>query len=107
MRFELLFLPAIVVSAPAAAEDFLTVPQAQALIFPNATLTPSDFVLSDAQIATLKKETGVPLWRRQIKLWKVSTGGWFFLDQVIGRDDRVTYAVGLDAQGAVKGIEIL
>ena len=33
--------------------------------------------------------------------------GWFFLDQVIGRDDRITYAVGLDSSGGVKGVEIL
>jgi hypothetical protein len=37
----------------------------------------------------------------------VSGGGWFFLDQVFGRDDRITYAIGLDANGAVKGLEIL
>jgi hypothetical protein len=37
----------------------------------------------------------------------VSTGGWFFLDQVPGRDDRITYAVGLAADGSLKSIEIL
>lgn len=107
MRYEFLFLPALVVSAPALAEEYLSVAQAQALIFPNATLTPGDFVLSDAQIATLVKETGAPLSRRQVKAWQASTGGWFFLDQVIVRGDRITYALGVDADGAIKGVEIL
>lgn len=64
-------------------------------------------MLNDDQIAQLIKETQAPIWRRQIKVWRSSTGGWFFLDQVIGRDDRITYAVGLDSSGGVKGVEIL
>lgn len=107
MRFELLFLPALVVSAPALGEEYLSVAEAQALIFPNASFTPGDFVLTDAQMAALVKATGAPLMRRQVKAWQVSTGGWFFLDQLIIKGDRVVYAVGLDATGAIKGIEIL
>ncbi|HEY4368949.1 MAG TPA: FMN-binding protein [Steroidobacteraceae bacterium] len=107
MRFELLFLPALVVSAPSLAEEYLSVAQAQALIFPGATFSSADFVMSDEQIAALTKETGGSLTRRQVKVWRASTGGWFFLDQVIVRDDRVTYALGLSDDGAVKGLEIL
>lgn len=107
MRFQLLWVPALVAAAPVFAEDFLSLAQAQALMFPGAQLTPRDFVLTDEQIAQLIKETQAPIWRRQVKVWHASTGGWFFLDQVIGRDDRITYAVGLDSSGAVKDIEIL
>jgi FMN-binding domain len=107
MRFQYFCIPAIVAAAPVHADDFLTLQQAQALIFPGAEFTPQDFVLSDEQIAQLIKETQAPIWRRQVKVWRASTGGWFFLDQVIGRDDRITYAVGLDGSGAVKGVEIL
>ena len=107
MRYQFLFVPAIVAAAPVYAEDFLTLQQAQTLIFPGAEFTPKDFVLSDEQIAQLIRETQAPIWRRQVKVWRTSTGGWFFLDQVIGRDDRITYAVGLDSSGGVKGVEIL
>jgi FMN-binding domain len=109
MRFEFFFaVPAIVVACtPAFSEDFLTVSQAQTLMFSAAQFTPSDFVLSDEQITVLMQSVPGRLWRRQIKAWRVSTGGWFFVDQVIGRDDRITYALGLDKDGAVKGVEIL
>jgi hypothetical protein len=107
MRFQLLCVPAIIAAAPVHAEDFLTLQQAQSLLFPGATFTSQDFVLSDEQISQLIKETQAPIWRRQIKVWRASSGGWFFLDQVIGRDDRITYAVGLDSSGGVKGVEIL
>jgi hypothetical protein len=107
MRYELLFIPAVVVSAPALADEYLTVEQAQALIFPGQTLVDSHFVLTDEQISALVKETGAPIARRQVRVWKVSDGGWFFLDHVIVKGDRIVYAVGLDARGAVQGIEVL
>lgn len=107
MRHELLFIPAIVLSAPALADEYLTLAQAQAQIFPGQTLTESHFVLDDGQIAALVKQTGAPIARRQVRVWKVSDGGWFFLDHVIVRGDRIVFAVGLDARGAVQGIEIL
>jgi hypothetical protein len=107
MRFELLFIPAVIVSAPAFAEEYLTVEQAQSLMFPGATFTQADFILDDQQIAALVKETRMPLSRRQVRLWKASNGGWFFLDHVIVRGDRIVYAVGLSGAGAIQGLEIL
>lgn len=109
MRFEVLFYPisALVASYPVFAEDYLSLEQAQALIFPSAQLTPHDVILSDDQIGALTREIGHPLPRRQVKVWSTSTGGWFFLDEVFGRDDRITYALGLDEHGVIKGIEIL
>lgn len=107
MRYELLFIPVVAASAPVLAEEYQTLEQAQALIFPGATLVDSRFVLTDEQMAALVKEIGAPLSRRQVRVWKASTGGWFFLDHAIIKGDRIVYAVGLDADGAVKGIEIL
>jgi len=107
MRFELLLVPALVASAPVLAEQYLSVEEAQALIFPGETHTPGDFVLSDAQIAALTHATRAPLPRRSVKVWRTSSGGWFFLDQVIVRGDRITYALGLGQDGSIKGLEIL
>jgi hypothetical protein len=107
MRYQLLFVPvAAVASASVMAEEYLTVEQAQALIFPGEKLAESHFVLADEQIEALVRMTG-PLARRQVRVWKSASGGWFFLDHVIVKGDRIVYAVGLNADGSVKGIEIL
>ena len=108
MRHHLLMVPAaLVAAAPAMAESFLTVEKAQALLFPGATFTPADFVLSEAQVDQIIKASGATVFRSKVKAWKVSTGGWFFLDQVPGRDDRITYAIGLDKDGAVVAMEVM
>lgn len=89
------------------AAVYLTPEQARSAMFPGASFAPAFVTLSDAQAAAIQKQSGERVLNRQLKAWKVSTGGWFVLDQVIGKHEFITYAVGLDEAGAVKGVEIL
>ena len=34
-------------------------------------------------------------------------GGWFIVDEVIGKHEFITYAIGLTSNGAVHGLEIM
>jgi hypothetical protein len=108
MRFEFILAPAALVAAGTAhADNFLSVEEAQKLMFPGATFTPADLTLVPGQVEELIKVTQTTVFHSKVKAWRVSGGGWFFVDQVIGRDDRVTYALGLDEHGAVKDVEVL
>ena len=108
MRSQFLLVPAaLVASAPCLASTYLSVEQAQKLLFPDATFTPDFVTLDQEQFNAIIKDSDVNVWNRDIKAWRVSTGGWFILDQVRGRDDWITYAIAIDSAGAVKGIEIL
>ncbi|MDX2222100.1 MAG: FMN-binding protein [Rhodospirillaceae bacterium] len=108
MQFKFLLFPAaLYASAEAQAQTFMSVEQAQAALFPGATLTPADFTLSEVEVDELIRVSNATVHRSRVKVWKASTGGWFVLDQVFGRDDRITYAIALDDAGAVTGIEIL
>lgn len=98
---------ALVASVAAHAEDYLTVEKAQQLIFPGATFTPADYTMTEAQVDELIKITNATVFRSRVKAWKVSTGGYFFLDQVPGRDDRITYAIGIKEDGSIQSIEVL
>ena len=94
--------------APAAyATVYMSTEQAQAAMFPGSAFTPQFLTLSDSQVAEIQKVSGERVLNRQIKAWKVSNGGWFVVDQVIGKHEFITYAVGLDPAGAVKQVEIL
>lgn len=111
MRARLLFLPALAAAAmpaPARAVDYLTVAQARALIFPGAKFTDAAFEMSDGEVVKVGEVSlDASVWRRKVPAWKASTGGLFFLDQCLGRGDIIIFALGLDASGAVKGLEIL
>jgi Na+-transporting NADH:ubiquinone oxidoreductase subunit NqrC len=101
--------PAAIVTsaAPAYAVTYLSVAEAQQAIFPGAQLTPTDVALTDAQRKAIEKASGVRVRNREEKVWKVAGGGWLIVDQVLGKHEFITYAVGLNADGSVKQIEIM
>lgn len=109
MRSQLFLFPAALIASasPAWAENYLTLGQAQNILFPGATFAPAFLQLSDSDRETIVEDSQATVWHREVKVWKVSTGGWFFIDQVLGKDDWISYAVALDEKGVVKGIEIL
>jgi hypothetical protein len=99
-------LPAII-AAPALAETYLSLAQAQAQMFPGELLNPLAVTLSAAQVQAIQRASGVKPRSAKPKVWRASGGGWFFLDQVIGKHELITYALALDADGAVRGLEVL
>lgn len=110
MKAELFFVPVaaiVAVASPAYAKVYLSVEQAQQLMYPGATFTAQPLSLTDAQVKAIEKSSDTNVLSRQIQLWKVSTGGWIIVDQVVGKHEFIPIAVALDDSGAVKGIEIL
>lgn len=107
MHQRLLLVPAVLAVAPALASEYLSIEQAQALIFPGEMLHDAHFVMSDVQLQALSRQAGTPPTRRQVRAWRSSGGGWFFLEQAIIKGDRIVYGVGLGSDGAVRGIEVL
>jgi Na+-translocating ferredoxin:NAD+ oxidoreductase RnfG subunit len=110
MRARLIFLPLAgiaIAGGPAYATVYLSVGQAQAILFPGATFQPEPHTLTDEQVKAVEHASGVHVLSKQLKVWRVSTGGWFIADEVVGKHEYIPYALGLDEKGAVKGIEIL
>jgi Na+-translocating ferredoxin:NAD+ oxidoreductase RnfG subunit len=109
MRGQFLLIPlaSAAIVAPAHATVYLTVEQAQQLLFPGAEFVADNRTITPEQEREIERASGVSVRNRTLNLWRVSTGGWFIVDQVIGRHDNIPYAIGLEADGAVRGIEIL
>lgn len=103
-----MWLPIIVaISTSAYATTYFTTEQALQAMFPGKVLTPAFVTLTDAQASSIEKATDVNVRNKEIKVWKVTDGGWFILDEVVGKHEFITYAVGLNADGSVKLIEIM
>jgi Na+-translocating ferredoxin:NAD+ oxidoreductase RnfG subunit len=76
-------------------------------MFPGATLTPEFRELTREQMSAIEEASGVDVRNRKVQIWRVSTGGWFIADEVVGKHEFIPFALGLDAGGAVKAVEIL
>lgn len=106
-RFLLIPAAALTITVPAHATVYMSVEQAQQLMFPGETLTAHPLTLSDEQVSKIEDVSDTDVLSKNLKAWKASDGGWFIVDQVVGKHEFIPIAVGIDAHGAVKDIEIL
>jgi FMN-binding protein len=110
MKSEFVFiaLPASALIAPSAfAIQYLTVEQAQRAIFPGKSFTAAPLKLASNQRKAIEQASGVRVLHDEQQVWRVSGGGWFIVDEVVGKHEFITYAAGLIADGSVKQIEIM
>ena len=103
------FLPAATAAivTSAYATTYLSVEQAQAAIFPGARMTAVHITLTDAQAREIEERADVNVRNRELHAWRVEGGGLFVVDEVLGKHELITYAIGLNADGSVRGIEIM
>ncbi|WHZ11289.1 MAG: putative FMN-binding protein [Burkholderiaceae bacterium] len=113
-------IPAIVVGVAAAAPivvyatDYLTLAQAQKLMFPDASQFASQapVLLTQAQATRVAGATGGSVNTSQ---WRVATAqasdgrvlGYVVADAVIGKFQLINYAVAFAPDGAIRDVEIL
>ncbi|MEP7096041.1 MAG: FMN-binding protein [Dokdonella sp.] len=102
-------LPLSLVAVPAFhaayATQYMSVAEAQHAAFADA----SEFRALPAIGAATANALGAPGWSPQLFEARRADQrlGWLLVDRVIGKAELITYALALDATGAVKSLEIL
>lgn len=108
MDSRILWLPvaAVTVCQPAQATVYLTLEQAQALMFGNQALAPVPLALGAGDIASIEQQTGTRYYPGALRAWK-GPEGYFYTDAVVGKHDLISYAVAVGLDGKVRQVEIL
>jgi len=112
MRITLAALSAsALVPASAFAVDYMSAEQAAKLMFPDADRFESkDITLDAAQMQALAAhgvQARSQAWKAQVAHRGATTLGVVVVDEVVGKFELITYAVGIGSDGAVKQVEIL
>ena len=76
-------------------------------IFPGKKFERTELDLTDAEVEKIEKAVDTKVRAKHLKIFKNPTKEFVFIDQVLGKHEFITYAVGIDATGKVAGIEIL
>jgi len=103
---------ALALASPSAfAVDYLSAEQAVKLMFPEVDgVDVREFVLDAVQLQALAAH-GVPprsqRWPVRVPHKAGAPLGFVVVDEVVGKFELITYAVGLSLDGAVKQVEIL
>lgn len=105
-------LPAAAIVMPAHAVTYLSVPQAQKLMFPEAerfVSVPAAALRQWQELLAKKLDEDVRI--RHIRLWEARRGeellGYFATDSTKGRDEFFDYAVSFDTAAVIRQVEIL
>jgi hypothetical protein len=94
------------------AADYLSIDQAQKIVFPDADAF-QEVVLQQtpAQLQAILAQAGPQPPHGTIRIWTASRNGTlighFLFDEVIGRQSLISYAVGIEAGGSIRDVEIL
>ena len=105
-------LPALAVGAALApvcarAAIYVSVEQAQHEMFGATALKPFPVALTSQQQDKLKDASSVSLPFNGNRVWRAADGGWFVVDEVVGKHEFITYAVSINPDGTVKRVEVL
>lgn len=105
-------LPTAALVSSAHAVDYLTVQQAQTLLFPAAKgFAEHPLKFTSEQRDRIKELSGVRQRTDEQKVWRAERDGqllgWFFVDEVVGKHEFITYATAVSPQGKVLGVEVM
>lgn len=89
------------------ATVYLSVEQAQQAIFPGARFTHIPLALTGAQRSQMQERSGVREPFKSDRVWRASTGGFFVIDEVVGKHEMIKYALGIAADGSVRQVEVM
>lgn len=97
----------VLVPKVAFSKTFLTIEQAQKVLFPDQKLTALPVTLTEEQEESIEDAIDIRVRKRFINAWRTEQGDWFIVDQVIGKHENIDLAVSISKEGNVKGIEVL
>lgn len=91
----------------AEAKIYLSIEQAQKILMPHKQLSKMPMIITDDLQEKMRSASSIRHPFQGDQIWKTSDGGWFIVDEVVGKHEMITYAVGLSPSGTITGIEIL
>lgn len=104
---------AILVASPhCIAAQYMSLEQAMGLIYAKAQeFVPSNVSLTPEQVALIEEKSGVKVRAPKQQAWQARANGkllgWFFVDQVIGKHELITYALGINPDGSFRQMQVL
>jgi Na+-translocating ferredoxin:NAD+ oxidoreductase RnfG subunit len=91
----------------APAKIYVSAEQAQKILFPNKQLTKAPILITDDLQERMRVASSIRYPFQGDRIWKAADGSWLIIDEVVGKHEMITYAVGIAPNGSILGIEIL
>ncbi len=104
---SLMLLMGPAVALTAHAEVYLSATDAAQVLFPNQIFKKTSFELKEEEKIKIESLTDTKIKSNKLSLFTSKNGDIVFIDQVIGKHEFITYALGINKNGKIQGVEIL
>jgi Na+-translocating ferredoxin:NAD+ oxidoreductase RnfG subunit len=105
--FAIVGLAMVSVPIIAQAKIYVSAEQAQQILFPNKQLLKAPIIITDGLQERMRAASSIRHPFQGDRIWKAPDGGWLIIDEVVGKHEMITYAVGIAPNGSILCIEIL
>ena len=78
------------------AEVYMNTEQAKEVLWQATAMSPVALVLTNDQMDAIEDASGTWVGNGNLKAWKTESGGWFIIDQVVGKHEMIDLAVALN-----------
>lgn len=85
----------------------ISVPDVQQHIYPNEKLEAINVTVSEAVRDKMQDISSVRQAFKADQIYRTTNGDWLVIDEVVGKHELITYAVGINKDGTVRQIEII
>lgn len=89
------------------AEVFLTLEEAKQALWQDTPMKEVAIKLTPQEMKSIHSASKIRVWSNTFKAWKTETGGWFLVDQVVGKHEMIDMAVALTNEGKIKGLRVM
>ena len=89
------------------SKTYASADEARRAIWGDKAFRPAPIELTKDQMKAIKKASNVRVRNGKLNAFRADDGSWFILDQVIGKHEYIDIGVGIGADGAVAGVEVL
>lgn len=91
----------------AHSKIYVSSEQAQHLLFPGKKFTQTPMIVTEDLQSKMKAASSVSEPLKGNQMYRAADGSWFIVDEVVGKHEMITYAIGISSNGAIQGVEIM
>jgi Na+-translocating ferredoxin:NAD+ oxidoreductase RnfG subunit len=104
---KITFLMLVALPLISHANIHVTQESVQENIFPNQKLVQTSINMTSAIRDKMQEVSSVRQPFKADRIWRTEKGDWLVVDEVVGKHEMIKYAVGINADGTVKQIQIM
>lgn len=89
------------------AEQFYTIDEAREALWGDMPMEAMPITLTKEQMKSIKKASKTRVRTDKIQAWNTENGGWYIVDQVVGKHEMIDMGVAINPDGSIKGLKVM